>query len=290
MTSFPHDSVVMVTGGGRGIGRAISRAVAAAGATVVVTYRGDEEAARRTVADIALAGGTADAVQMDVTDEQAVRRAFTGVRRQWGRLDGLVNNAGRHMDALFPTMSLATFREVIDTNLVGTFLTNREAVRIMANQRSGAIVNVTTASIHRPIHGQTNYVAAKSGVLAMTRCIALEAATYNIRANVVAPGFVMTDMTRALERELDDRFLDAIPLRRLATPEEIAPAVAFLLSDDASYITGTELVLDGGTIVNIAQPRARRARPGRAHPSSSPSAPGSSEPGAIPAQSLVHRY
>lgn len=286
MTHFPEGSVVMVTGGGRGIGRAISRSTAAAGALTVVTYRSDEESARATVADIALAGGEAVALHLDISDEASVKGAFSSVRRDYGRLDAMVNNAGKHVDALFHTMSLSTFRDVLDTNLVGTFLTNREAMRMMAIRKSGAIVNLTSASVHRPLRGQANYVAAKSGVLAMTRCIALEGAPYNVRANAVAPGYVVTDMTRGLGRLLDGTLRDSIPLHRLATPEEIAPLVTFLASPDASYITGAEFVCDGGASFNVVSPHARKDRPGRGRRPAPATTP---EPAPLQASAPSHR-
>jgi len=246
MKLFDDSDVVLVTGGSRGIGRAVAIAFGREGANVVLTYRNDEAQAKETVDAVQAAGGRGEAVHMDLASEESVRGAFRGLRRSYGRLDVVVNNAGVTSIGLLAAMSKARFSEVVDIDLAGPFLCCREAMRIMANQRRGSIVNVSSALALRGGRGQSNYCAAKAGVISMTQALALEAAPYNIRVNAVSPGYVATDMIRGLPRE---HFAEQIPLGRVAEPEEIANAIVFVASSSASYMTGSNVVIDGGIVV-----------------------------------------
>ena len=255
MTLFPSGSIAVVTGGGRGLGAAITAALVDEGVDVLVTYRSDEAAACRTVAQLSDRPGTATAYRVDISDEDSVKSFFRLVRRQYGRLDTLINNAGITSDGLVMAMSVANFRKVLDVNLVGTFLCSREALRIMANQGSGSIINISSGTIFRGGWGQANYTASKGAIVSFTQSLALEAAQYNVRAATVSPGFIHTDMTRGLPaHELGPE----IPIGRLAAPEEIAAAVVFASSPKASYLTGTNLLIDGGAcIVGLPPSRLR---------------------------------
>lgn len=245
---FPEGSVGLVTGAARGVGRAIAMDLARNGLFVLVNYSRSEDEAKDTVRAIEADGGAAVAVLADVSNEEAVTELFRDIRRTYGRLDVLVTNAGITMDGFLVAMSLDQFRRVIDVNLVGTFLCCREAMRIMQHQRSGSIVTISSAAIvdSKGLPGQANYVAAKGGIISFTKAVACEAAAFGVRANVVAPGFVSTDMTGALPAALRKKYESALRTRRMAQPEEIAPVVTFLASSQSSYVTGSVYVADGG--------------------------------------------
>jgi len=227
----------LVTGGSRGIGRAIALELGAAGASVVVGYRGGQTEAEAIAAEI---GGRA--VQADVSDPEAARALVEDA----GELDILVNNAGITRDGLLARMPDEDWRDVIETNLSAMFYTCRAAARPMMKRRGGSIVNVSSIVGVHGNPGQTNYAAAKAGIIGFTKSLARELGSRGVRANVVAPGYVTTQLTDVLPDAAKDGMLGATPLGRLGDPEDVARAVRFLCSDDASFITGEVLLVDGG--------------------------------------------
>jgi 3-oxoacyl-[acyl-carrier protein] reductase len=229
--------LALVTGGSRGIGRAIVAELAAAGAQVVVGYRSGAEQAHEVAAEI---GGRA--VQADVSDpEQAARLVAEA-----GDLDILVNNAGLTRDGLIARMSDDDWRTVIDTNLGGVFATCRAAARGMMKRRSGAIVNLSSIVGVHGNPGQTNYAASKAGIIGFTKALARELALRNVRVNAIAPGYIETALTEVLSDDVRGALLAQTPLGRLGVPSDVAGAVRFLCSDEASFITGEVLLVDGG--------------------------------------------
>jgi 3-oxoacyl-[acyl-carrier protein] reductase len=227
----------LVTGGSRGIGRAIAVELAAAGASVVVGYHSGRDEAEAVAAEI---GGRA--VQADVADPEAARALVEAA----GELDVLVNNAGLTRDGLLARMPDDDWRTVIDTNLSSVFHTCRAAVRGMMKRRAGAIVNVSSIVGVHGNWGQTNYGASKAGIIGFTKSLARELGSRNVRANVVAPGYVTTRLTDALPEAATEAMLRSTPLGRLGSPEDVAAAVRFLCSDEASFVTGEVLLVDGG--------------------------------------------
>ncbi len=244
---FPTSTVALVTGAVKGIGRAVAVDLAGEGAEVIVNYRQDEEAAKETVRLIESTGGRAVLAKADISDEESVRAMFQEIRKTYGRLDVLVANAGVARDRHLITMGADRFREVMDVNLVGTFLTCREAVRLMEHRRCGSIVTMSSAiGIYGGLPGQTNYAASKGGVIAFTKTLAHEVSRRGIRVNAVAPGFVETEMTNALPVARRKYYSQRIGLGRMAQPEEVAYLVSFLASGRASYITGSVFEVHGG--------------------------------------------
>jgi 3-oxoacyl-[acyl-carrier protein] reductase len=239
--SRPADAAVLVTGASKGIGAAIAQALAADGWAVGVNYRGDAEGARRTVDAIEAAGGRALAVQGDVAegDPQALLGA---VAEGLSPVLGLVNNAGVRADGLAIQMDDGDWRTVLDTNLTAPFRMTRDALRPMIRARYGRVVNIASIVGPRANAGQANYAAAKAGLIGFTKTVAAEVARRGVTINAVAPGFIETDMTA----DLPEGVLDLVPARRVGTPEEVAACVRFLASDDAGYVTGTTLFVDGG--------------------------------------------
>lgn len=238
--------VAIVTGAVRGIGRAVALKLADEGYSVVVNYRGDEAEANELCEEISSSGGTALAVKADVTDADDVAALVETTMNEFGRVDALVNNAGITRDTLMLRMKEEDWDAVLTTNLKGAFLCSKAVLRPMMRQRSGAIVNLTSVVGLVGNVGQTNYAAAKAGLIGLTKSMAKEAGARNIRVNAVAPGFINTRLTDVLSDEVREWANNLIPLDRFGEPEDVADAVAFLLSDDARYITGNVLSVDGG--------------------------------------------
>ena len=235
--------VVLVTGGSRGIGRACAVAFARAGATVVISYAGNEAAAAEAVA---LSGPNARSIKFDVADTAACAAAVDEVLKGSGRLDVLVNNAGVAIDGLAVRVKDDDWDRTLDTNLKGAFALCRAVARPMMKQRSGAIVNLTSVVGETGNVGQAAYAASKAGLIGLTKSLARELASRNIRVNAVSPGFIDTDMTAGLNAELKAKMTETIPLGRLGTADEVARAVLFLAGDAASYVTGEVLKVNGG--------------------------------------------
>ena len=240
------DKVAVVTGSSRGIGRAIALKLAGLGAKMVVNYRTNAEAAREVVEAIGAQGGQAMAVQADVGDADDAKRLIKAAQTTYGGLDILVNNAGTTRDTLLARMSEDDWDLVINTNLKGAFNCTKAAIRPMMRQRHGRIVNITSVAGLAGNPGQANYSAAKAGLVGLTKAVAKEVGSRHITVNAVAPGYIPTDLTASLPQELVEKAIEMTPLGRAGTPEEIANAVAFLVSDEASYITGVVLRVDGG--------------------------------------------
>ncbi|MBP3239711.1 MAG: 3-oxoacyl-[acyl-carrier-protein] reductase [Oribacterium sp.] len=236
----------IVTGASRGIGRAIAIELAARGCNVVVDYAGNQNAAEETVKLCQEAGAQAVSVCADVSDENAVNELVAKAQENFGSIDILVNNAGITRDNLMLRMSAEDFDEVISKNLRGAFLMTKYVGKIMLKQRAGRIVNISSiVGIHGNA-GQANYSASKAGIIGLTKTTALEYASRGITANVIAPGFIDTDMTSSLPDKVKESMLSRIPAGKFGQAEDIAKAVAFLASDDARYITGQVLGIDGG--------------------------------------------
>ena len=236
----------IVTGGSRGIGRAVCLELARGGANVVLCYAGREEAAQETVAACEALGAKALAVRCNVADAGEVKALVDIAVKTFGRVDILVNNAGITRDGLLMTMKEEDFDAVVATNLRGTFLCMKAVARPMMRQRYGRIVNLSSVVGLRGNAGQVNYAASKAGVVGMTKSLAKELASRNVTVNTVAPGFIETDMTAAMSEAAKTATLAAIPMQRLGAAEDVARAVAFLASDEAAYITGQVLAIDGG--------------------------------------------
>jgi 3-oxoacyl-[acyl-carrier protein] reductase len=236
--------VALVTGASRGIGRAIAQRLAAQGAHVVAAARGDN--ARAVVEEIAGAGGRADAISMDVSAAGAADDAVKGVIDRHGRLDVLVSNAGIAKDQLMLRMRREDWDAVLSTNLTAAFALTQAVLKPMIRQRRGRIVCISSVVGQRGNAGQANYAASKAGLIGFAKSVALEVASRGITVNVVAPGLIDTDMTRAITEAARDEWAAKIPLGRLGTPDDIAAAVCFLASDEASYITGQVVAVNGG--------------------------------------------
>ncbi len=243
------NKVAVVTGASRGIGRAIALHLAELGAKVVVNYSGSQEKAEAVVAEIESNGGSAIAVQANVADADAVNTLMKATVETYGSLDILINNAGITRDNLLMRMKEEDWDAVMNTNLKGVFLCTKAVTRQMMKQRAGRIVNIASIVGVAGNAGQANYVAAKAGVIGLTKTAAKELAVRNIFVNAVAPGFIDTEMTEELPEDIKAQMLTQIPLAKLGKPEDVAKVVAFLASDDASYMTGQTLHVDGGMVM-----------------------------------------
>lgn len=236
----------VVTGASRGIGRAIALELAKEGANVVVNYSGSEAKAQEVVEEISKIGSKAIAVQANVADNDSVQNLMKSALDEFGSIDILVNNAGITRDNLLMRMKEDEWDDVINTNLKGVFLCTKAVTRQMMKQRAGRIINIASVVGVMGNAGQANYTAAKAGVIGLTKTSARELASRNILVNAVAPGFITTEMTDALPEDIKEAMLSQIPLAKLGKPENVAKAVVFLASDDAEYITGQVLHVDGG--------------------------------------------
>ncbi|MCD8232314.1 MAG: 3-oxoacyl-[acyl-carrier-protein] reductase [Clostridiales bacterium] len=246
MGNLLENKIALVTGASTGIGRQIAITLAGEGAYVVVNYIGPKEVADEVIATIEAEGGQAEAYECWVNDFAAVEEMIKSLIKKLGRIDILVNNAGITRDDLLMRMSEKAFDDVIDTNLKGSFNTMRHIARPMLKQRGGSIINISSVSGVIGNAGQMNYCASKAGIIGMTKSMARELASRNIRVNAVAPGVIDTDMTKAMPDSAKEALVSQVPLGKMGQPQDIANAVAFLASDMASYITGHVICVDGG--------------------------------------------
>ncbi|MEH7349838.1 MULTISPECIES: 3-oxoacyl-[acyl-carrier-protein] reductase [Bacillaceae] len=245
-----NGKVALVTGGSRGIGRAIALTLAKNGANVVVNYSGNEAAALKVVEEITALGVKAIAYKANVSNGEEVAALVKNTVDEFGSIDILVNNAGITRDGLLLRMKDADWDDVIDTNLKGVFNCIKAAAKFMTRQRNGRIINISSVVGQIGNPGQMNYVAAKAGVLGLTKTAAKELASRNITVNAIAPGFIETDMTNELNEQIRTQMLSNIPLQSFGQPEDIANAVVFLAMDASRYITGQTINVDGGLVMN----------------------------------------
>lgn len=239
----------LVTGASRGIGRAIALALAAEGADVVINYAGSEAAAKAVAAEIEAMGRKAMVIQADISSNEAATAMIDQAVKEFGRIDVLVNNAGITRDGLLMRMKEEDWDAVLTTNLKGVFNCTKAAIKYMMKQKAGHIVSISSVVGEMGNAGQANYAAAKAGVIGFTKAVAKEVAARGITVNAVAPGFIKTDMTAVLNEKQVEGMLTTIPLKRLGDPSDIAKAVVFLASEDANYITGQTINVDGGMVM-----------------------------------------
>lgn len=243
--------IALVTGSGQGIGRAIAQRLAKLGADIIVNYRSNSDAAAETKTSIEALGRRCAVIQADVGQEEEVIRLFSEATQTLGPITILVNNAGTTRDKLILQMSLADFEHTLDNNLRSTFLCTKAVLRPMMKARWGRIINIASVAGLLGPAGQANYAASKAGIIALTLTTAREMASRNITANAVAPGFIPTELTSTLTEQQRKFLIDATPLGRFGTTEEVAGTVAFLCSPDAAYITGQVISVDGGASMHI---------------------------------------
>ena len=236
----------IVTGGSRGIGRAIALALAEQNAKVAILYAGNQAAAQQTVDDALQKGYTITAMQCNVADSSQTKNAVDTLFKEWNRIDILVNCAGITRDGLLMRMKDSEFEAVISTNLNGAFYMTRDCTASMIKKRFGRIINITSVSGISGNAGQANYSAAKAGMIGLTKSTARELATRGITCNAIAPGYIETDMTAALNEKVKETAVDSVPMKRMGTAEEVASLVVYLCSEGAAYITGEVIRIDGG--------------------------------------------
>ena len=238
--------VALVTGGSGGIGRAISLRLATNGARVIVNYHANEEAAAAVVAEIEGRGDEALAIRADIADVEQVEHLVKTAVDAYGKIDILINNAGITRDAILPRQKIADFDAVVNTNLRSAWLMCKEVLRGMMRKRYGRIINISSVSALMGNAGQTNYAASKAGLIGLSKSLAREVASRGITVNVIAPGFITTEMTANLPKEIAETAREHIPLGRFGESAEVAAAVAFLASEEAGYVTGQVLSVNGG--------------------------------------------
>lgn len=243
-----QEKVALITGGSRGIGRACALELARRGAAVAITYQSNEAAAREAVEGLKALGARAQALKLELADPEACAKAVDAVVESLGRLDVLVNNAGLALDGLVMRTKPEDWQRQLDVNLSGAFYLVKAASRPMVKQRSGAIVNLTSVVGEMGNAGQSGYAATKAGLIGFTKALARELAGRNIRVNAVSPGFIETDMTSRIAGDAREKLVASIPLARMGSADEVARAVAFLASEQASYITGEVLRVNGGLL------------------------------------------
>ena len=241
-----ENNIVLVTGAGRGIGASIAKRFASEGAEVIVNYSGNDEAAQKTVDEITATGGQAQKYKCSVNESESVKVMIDEIIKKFGRIDILVNNAGITKDGLMLRMTDEDFDRVIDVNLKGTFNCTKYISKYMLKQKSGKIINISSVVGLSGNAGQVNYSASKAGIIGITKSAAKELSSRGITVNAVAPGYVDTDMTKVLSDNIRNEILKNIPLQRMGNVEDISNCVAFLASEDASYITGQVISVDGG--------------------------------------------
>ena len=241
-----ENKIVLVTGAGRGIGASIAKRFASEGAEVIVNYSGNDEAAQKTVDEKTATGGQAQKYKCSVNDSESVKVMIDEIIKEFGRIDILVNNAGITKDGLMLRMTDEDFDRVIDVNLKGTFNCTKYVSKYMLKQKSGKIINISSVVGLSGNAGQVNYSASKAGIIGITKSAAKELSSRGITVNAVAPGYVDTDMTKVLSDNIRNEILKNIPLQRMGNVEDISNCVAFLASEDASYITGQVISVDGG--------------------------------------------
>ena len=241
-----ENKIVLVTGAGRGTGASIAKRFASEGAEVIVNYSGNDEAAQKTVDEITATGGQAQKYKCSVNDSESVKVMIDEIIKEFGRIDILVNNAGITKDGLMLRMTDEDFDRVIDVNLKGTFNCTKYVSKYMLKQKSGKIINISSVVGLSGNAGQVNYSASKAGIIGITKSAAKELSSRGITVNAVAPGYVDTDMTKVLSDNIRNEILKNIPLQRMGNVEDISNCVAFLASEDASYITGQVISVDGG--------------------------------------------
>lgn len=246
MSESLKDKIAVITGGVRGIGRAIALRLARSGASLVVNYNSNREAAQSLSEEVNSIGGRIVIVQGDVSNPEDAQKIIDSAIEHYQRLDILVNNAGINRDNLLIRMKEEEFQRVIETNLMGTFYCTKYAGKIMIKARQGRIVNISSVVGIGGNIGQSNYAASKAGVIGFTKSVAKELATRNITVNAIAPGFIKTDMTDKLSKEQKENILSRIPMARFGFPEDVANIVHFLVSDEANYVTGQVFRIDGG--------------------------------------------